>query len=148
MPRLIWVFAGRTGHFAGFVMRRLISAWLNRARKFFLAYPTRFSVIFIRSAYFCLIPGGVRRPHAWRHRSRTQHFLIENVIFQGKIDKIMHIQAWRALWRRTVTLVTDLSICTSQPFKILIFFHIRQGFLLFSPVLTNLILHTLIWPVE
>ena len=24
-PRLIWVFAGRTGHFVGFVMRRLIS---------------------------------------------------------------------------------------------------------------------------
>ena len=24
MPRLIWVFAGRTGHFVGFVMRRLI----------------------------------------------------------------------------------------------------------------------------
>ena len=25
MPRLICVFAGRTGHFVGFVMRRLIS---------------------------------------------------------------------------------------------------------------------------
>ena len=25
MPRLIWVFAGRKGHFVGFVMRRLIS---------------------------------------------------------------------------------------------------------------------------
>ena len=25
MPRLIWVFAGRTNHFVGFVMRRLIS---------------------------------------------------------------------------------------------------------------------------
>ena len=24
MPRLIWVFAGRTGHFDGFVMRQLI----------------------------------------------------------------------------------------------------------------------------
>ena len=24
MPRLIWVFAGRTGHFVGFVMRQLI----------------------------------------------------------------------------------------------------------------------------
>ena len=24
MPRLIWVFAGRTGHFVGFVMRRLM----------------------------------------------------------------------------------------------------------------------------
>ena len=24
MPRLIWIFAGRTGHFVGFVMRRLI----------------------------------------------------------------------------------------------------------------------------
>ena len=27
MPRLIWVFAGRTDHFLGFVMRRLISFW-------------------------------------------------------------------------------------------------------------------------
>ena len=24
MPRLIWIFAGRTGHFVGFVMRQLI----------------------------------------------------------------------------------------------------------------------------
>ena len=32
MPRLIWVFAGRTCHFVGFVMRRLISdrqVWAN-----------------------------------------------------------------------------------------------------------------------
>ena len=29
MPRLIWVFAGRTCHFVGFVMRRLI-LWSNR----------------------------------------------------------------------------------------------------------------------
>ena len=29
MPRLIWVFAGRTSHFVGFVMRRLIYLSLN-----------------------------------------------------------------------------------------------------------------------
>ena len=29
MPRLIWVFAGRTCHFVGFVMRRLIYVVLN-----------------------------------------------------------------------------------------------------------------------
>ena len=28
MPRLIWVFAGHTGHFVGFVMRQLISLFL------------------------------------------------------------------------------------------------------------------------
>ena len=28
MPRLTWVFAGRTCHFVGFVTRRLISLWL------------------------------------------------------------------------------------------------------------------------
>ena len=27
MPRLIWVFAGRTGYFVGFVMRRLLLYW-------------------------------------------------------------------------------------------------------------------------
>ena len=30
MPRLIWVFTGRTGHFVGFVMRRLKCLWLVR----------------------------------------------------------------------------------------------------------------------
>ena len=30
MPRLIWVFAGRTGHFAGFVMQRLKYRTLHR----------------------------------------------------------------------------------------------------------------------
>ena len=29
MPRLIWVFAGRTCHFVGFVMRRLIYEWIS-----------------------------------------------------------------------------------------------------------------------
>ena len=29
MPRLIWVFAGRTCHFVGFVMRRLIIITMN-----------------------------------------------------------------------------------------------------------------------
>ena len=29
MPRLIWVFAGRRGHFVGFVMRRLKSTWIQ-----------------------------------------------------------------------------------------------------------------------
>ena len=34
MPRLIWVFAGRTHHFAGFVMRRLKwSHWIPVGRK-------------------------------------------------------------------------------------------------------------------
>ena len=30
MPRLIWVFAGRTNHFVGFVMRRLIYYFASR----------------------------------------------------------------------------------------------------------------------
>ena len=33
MPRLVWVFAGRTGHFVGFVMRQLIYLWLTWTKK-------------------------------------------------------------------------------------------------------------------
>ena len=32
MPRLIWVFAGRTGHFDGFVMRKLKWQWSGTCR--------------------------------------------------------------------------------------------------------------------
>ena len=55
-------------------------------RRLLLAYPTRFSAIFTRSGYFRLIPWGVRRPRAWRQdivdRSRTEHFLIKNVLIR------------------------------------------------------------------
>ena len=57
------------------------------ARNFFLAYPTRYSVIFTRSGYFHLTRGGVRRPHIWRHNvidgCWTEHVLIENVVFSA-----------------------------------------------------------------
>ena len=33
MPRLIWVFAGRTRHFAGFVMRRLSLLWSRTSKQ-------------------------------------------------------------------------------------------------------------------
>ena len=47
MPRLIWIFAGRTYHFVGFVMRRLI--WLLRI----LSQFTRVSKICANSAQRC-----------------------------------------------------------------------------------------------
>ena len=48
MPRLIWVFAGRTCHFVGFVMRRLIffvsfysEGWLEHTELFYGSYFNR-----------------------------------------------------------------------------------------------------------
>ena len=38
MPRLIWVFAGRTCHFVGFVMRRLMSRVVKPKPKYGLYY--------------------------------------------------------------------------------------------------------------
>ena len=35
MPRLIWVFAGRTCHFVGFVTRRLILSWIHSRKPLF-----------------------------------------------------------------------------------------------------------------
>ena len=53
MPRLIWVFAGRTGHFVGFVMRRLKLwhsillnvhlwwKWYKKSQTYFTAFENR-----------------------------------------------------------------------------------------------------------
>ena len=66
-----WVFS--------YVLTSLCKEPTKHLCLFFLAYPTKFSQIFTRSGYFRLIPGGVRRPHVWRHdvvdRGRTEHFL-------------------------------------------------------------------------
>ena len=45
MPRLIWVFAGRTCHFVGFVMRRLKCHWPTVQRKTGLTYIHRDTVV-------------------------------------------------------------------------------------------------------
>ena len=45
MPRLIWVFAGRTCHFVGFVMRWLI--YQNIAWNLWVLYDARDSIFFI-----------------------------------------------------------------------------------------------------
>ena len=59
---------------------------------FFLHTCTRFSVFFIRSGYFRPVP------HAWRQdvvdRIRTEHFWSNTYLFQRKIDKTTHIQAY------------------------------------------------------
>ena len=49
MTRLIWVFAGRTGHFVGFVVRRLISP--SSTRQFFI--PTQTTHVFDRVRWTC-----------------------------------------------------------------------------------------------
>ena len=66
-------------HFFFSAYRMGISASLARAR---------FSAIFTCSGYFCLVPGSVRQSCAWRQdvidRSRTEHFLIKNVLISVK----------------------------------------------------------------
>ena len=44
LPRLIWVFAGRTCHFVGFVMRRLVYV----RRKMFWLYPLEIAALSTR----------------------------------------------------------------------------------------------------
>ena len=48
MPRLIWVFSGRTTTFAGFVMRRFISRWARHSKTCKMIYAT---LRRLRSAY-------------------------------------------------------------------------------------------------
>ena len=60
-------------------------------------YTTRFSMIFTRSGYFSLIPGGVRRPCAWRQDvtdgSQPNISWSKMYLFQWKTDTKTHIQA-------------------------------------------------------
>ena len=57
----------------------------------FFCIPNKVFCDFNCSGYFRLIPGGVRRRDVL-DRWQTKHFLIENKLFQCKIDKIRRIQ--------------------------------------------------------
>ena len=52
MPRLIWVFAGRTCHFVGFVMSRLISSWKSLSGTlWFLSFFLVFQILLLTTYY-------------------------------------------------------------------------------------------------
>ena len=58
MPRLIWVFAGRTGHFVGFVVLWLHVEWFGNVRKDILYIPNQNCNAARKGPDFCMTMWG------------------------------------------------------------------------------------------